>query len=350
MCDPPSPSLTWTPRCAGEVHSSRKRKANVTLEDLWGRQPIRPHIEVSRPERAPQVESDEDKVLVVDLFCGCGGFSCGAEQAGHKVVLAVDCDRAALAYHKANHKACAHARMVLGPHTEERLASLIRQHVPEGRKWHLHGSPPCQLFSPMRNLKKGKNQLMGMELVKWYLEFATRINPDTWTFENVRSPAIREYMTQNQIPHGYFNFVKYGVPQTRKRCLAGTPSIIHTFKSDASLRVGTPCTPADVLNPPPTAVLIRASGGKNIEYFYRSVHEPTWAILCACKPVYVAEDRSCVRVMHMREILRLQTFPDSYRMQSSGCLGMLGTEADRVRLVGNAVPPMIARKLMSSIE
>ena len=27
---------------------------------------------------------------VVDLFCGIGGFSCGAKHAGHNVVMAVD--------------------------------------------------------------------------------------------------------------------------------------------------------------------------------------------------------------------------------------------------------------------
>jgi site-specific DNA-cytosine methylase len=289
----------------------------------------------------------DDCLLVVDLFCGCGGFSCGAAQAGSKVVLAVDCDRAALAYHKANHKGCTHVKMTLGPDSEDRIVQLIQSVIPSGRKWHLHGSPPCQLFSPMRNLTKGKQPTNGMQLVEWYINFVQRMSPHTWTFENVRAPQIKSLMVERGITYGYFNFVKYGVPQTRKRCLAGTHTIIHTFKTDTSLLSVSPQSPTDVLTPPQNAVYIRASGGKCTEYFYRSVSEPTWALLCACKPVYAAHDRSCIRVMHIREMLRLQTFPESYRMKSSGHLGMLGSESDRVRLVGNAVPPLVALKLVS---
>ena len=287
---------------------------------------------------------------MVDLFCGCGGFSCGAEQAGHRVVLAVDCDKAALNYHKVNHMKTKHVNMVLGPDTEERLMQLIRDAIPEGAPWHLHGSPPCTLFSPMRNLKKGMAPKTGMQLVEWYIDFVKRIKPTTWTFENVRHPVIRDFMVQAKVEHGYFNFVKYGVPQTRKRCLAGTASLIKRFSTDQSLRVAQPRTPRDVMAIPRGASLIRASGGKCTEYFYRSVDEPTWALLCACKPVWASGTRACVGVMRMREMLRIQTFPDTYRMGSKGILGSFGSEGDRVRLVGNAVPPMIACKLMQGLR
>jgi site-specific DNA-cytosine methylase len=198
----------------------------------------------------------------------------------------------------------------------------------------------------MRNLTKGKQPINGMQLVKWYVNFVERIAPDSWTFENVRAPQIKSFMTEKGITHGYFNFVDYGVPQTRKRCLAGTHDIIHAFRTDRSLLVATPQSPLNVLTPPSQAVYIRASGGKCTDYFYRTVSEPTWSLLCACKPVYAAHDQSCIRVMHIREMLRIQTFPDSYRMKSSGHLGMLGSESDRVRLVGNAVPPLIAAMLV----
>ena len=301
----------------------QKRTRDPTLYELWGCRTVRPRVTITRAEQ-PAEQDDSEKVLVVDLFCGCGGFSVGASQAGHRVVLAVDCDDVALAYHRANHRACTHVRMKLGTHSEERLVALIRDHVPSAKKWHLHGSPPCQLFSSMRNVKKGKDHAAGMCLVEWYLDLVQRLRPDTWSFENVRSPAIRQIFEERGIAHGNFAFARYGVPQTRTRCLAGSAEMIKAFREDLMLRVDVPRTPQDCLNPPPEAALIRASGGKNVEYFYRRIDEPTWALLCACKPVYVAEDRSCVRVLTIRELLHLQTFPRSYKMDAHGCIRMLG--------------------------
>jgi site-specific DNA-cytosine methylase len=347
MYDPASPSNIY--RDTACFHVPKKRRVQASLRDLWGHDTLRDTIVCTPAETVQSITHpcDEEQLLVVDLFCGCGGFSTGAGLAGARVVLAVDCDRSALAYHRVNHRGCKHVNMVLGPRTEARLVELIRSVVPEGRRWHLHGSPPCQLFSPMRNITKGKKPLSGMQLVEWYVDFARRVSPTTWTFENVRAPEIKELFVRTNISHGYFNFVNYGVPQTRKRCLAGSTHIIREFQSDPSLRTHPQLSPIDVLSPPPQATFIRASGGKCTESFYRSLSEPTWSLLCACKPVYVSKERSCVRVMHIQELLTLQTFPSSYRMKSRGHLSLLGTEADRVRLVGNAVPPRIAEMLVS---
>ena len=90
---------------------------------------------------------------------------------------------------------------------------------------------------------------------------------------------------------------------------------------------------------PSKAVFIRASGGKCIDLFYRRIDKPTWSVLCACKPVYADASKRTLRVMNIREILTLQTFPDYFKMPQ-----IIGKEADRVRLIGNAFPPLIAKK------
>ena len=41
---------------------------------------------------------------VLDLFCGCGGLSCGFMQAGFNVILGIDNDKAALNTFQKNHK------------------------------------------------------------------------------------------------------------------------------------------------------------------------------------------------------------------------------------------------------
>ena len=45
--------------------------------------------------------------------------------------------------------------------------------------------------------------------------------------------------------------------------------------------------------------------------------------------------------MTVPELLKLQTFPPTFRMPVHMC-----NEAARVRLVGNAVPPLISRLLL----
>ena len=100
--------------------------------------------------------------------------------AGHRVVLAIDFDSVCLRYHKINHPGAKHVRINLGPDSEERVLSLIRECVPSDKTWHLHGSPPCQLFSPMRHVTKGKNANKGMMHVEWYIDFALRSGANTW--------------------------------------------------------------------------------------------------------------------------------------------------------------------------
>ena len=80
--------------------------------------------------------------------------------------------------------------------------------------------------------------------------------------------------------------------------------------------------------------------------FYRSVDKPTWSLLCACKPVFADKDRKTVRVMNIKELLRVQMFPSSYNMPSAA---VFGSDHDRVRLVGNAVPPIISKKLLAPL-
>ena len=43
-----------------------------------------------------------------DIFCGGGGWSVGAEQAGGRVVFACDCNSEALEVHRANHPQATH--------------------------------------------------------------------------------------------------------------------------------------------------------------------------------------------------------------------------------------------------
>jgi site-specific DNA-cytosine methylase len=69
-------------------------------------------------------------MYIVDLFCGLGGFSCGAAKAGHKIVLAIDNWDVAVKAHKYNHPNTVHYTMELG---EDLLMvkNLIYAHIPK---------------------------------------------------------------------------------------------------------------------------------------------------------------------------------------------------------------------------
>jgi site-specific DNA-cytosine methylase len=235
--------------------------------------------------------------------------------------------------------------MILGPESEARLLQLIAESVPKGCRWHLHGSPPCQPFSSMKNITNERDADRGMKMVLWYLDFVLRIRPTSWSMEEVSSRQLRSLLAERGLTYHNFNMVNYGIPQTRWRMITGTSRAVQSLKSDSALQVDVPATPIDVLTPPPNASIIRASGGKCTEQFYRPLTQPTWTILSACKPVYFTADHRCVRVLTVREIMRLQTFPDSYRMPR----GFAGMEVDRVRLLGNSVPPLFARKLATCL-
>ena len=65
-------------------------------------------------------------VLLVDLFCGAGGFS-EVFRTGHgKCVLAIDCWEDALLVHKMNHPECVHTNLKLGGDIQH-VYKLIRK-------------------------------------------------------------------------------------------------------------------------------------------------------------------------------------------------------------------------------
>ncbi len=155
------------------------------------------------------------KVAVIDLFCGMGGFSQGAIEAGAKVVLAVDLWDEALKVHAKNHPNTPIKRMTLG---EKYHFSLFKREVDKWRKLgyhvHIHGSPPCQALSNASS----RNPEEGMPLVIWFLECVKYADPDSWSMENV-------VPVRKRLPEGthsvILNSADFGVAQTRRRCFAG---------------------------------------------------------------------------------------------------------------------------------
>ena len=201
------------------------------------------------------------KVAVIDLFCGMGGFSQGAIEAGAKVVLAVDLWAEALLVHAKNHPDTPIKRMTLG---EKYHFSLFKREVDKWRKLgyhvHIHGSPPCQALSNASS----RNPEEGMPLVIWFLECVKYADPDSWSMENV--VPVRKRLPEGT-PSVILNSADFGVAQTRRRCFAGKGWVANpTHSKDEWLGV------IDVL--PHLSELVRPPSMKNHWSDSRTIETP----------------------------------------------------------------------------
>lgn len=172
--------------------------------------------------------AEPDKLTMLDLFCGAGGFAVGCNWAGFQSVFGVDHLEPAMETWCNNHP---HAIGCLGDITKvdpEEIQSLLQSKGVE----HINlitGGVPCQGFS-IANRKHNDNDERNFLFLE-YMRFVRVFKPDYLILENVsgmRSTAggqfeqdIKTYMEDL----GYTTRVKlvnaadFGVPQYRQRLL-----------------------------------------------------------------------------------------------------------------------------------
>lgn len=169
-----------------------------------------------------------EKLVMMDLFCGAGGFAVGCDWAGFQSVFGVDHLQPAIETWKKNHP---HAIACLGDITKL-SPEVVKEKLERQGVHHIHlitGGVPCQGFS-RANRKHNDNDERNFLFLE-YMKFVKVFEPDYIILENVsgmRSTAggkfendIKEYMQEL----GYAPTVKllnaadYGVPQLRQRLL-----------------------------------------------------------------------------------------------------------------------------------
>jgi DNA (cytosine-5)-methyltransferase 1 len=324
---------------------------------------------------------EHTNVSVVDLFCCIGGFSTGCVAAGHKLVLAVDNDKVALDAHQENHPSCKHELMELGPDTETRLLEIMRQALPksgDGSRflpWHLHGSPPCQKFCTLLRTKfptaTAEERLAwideGMSMVTWYLQLVEKcfqtMDLVGWSFEEAPSSHITSKLTELKrsrskwLDFELVDLWKFGIAQTRKRTIGGSPWLIDRLRHDGRLRER--MTIQDVLTPPNGAVSLRSvwcadrddsldvldtetgeTINPNNERRIRLLHELSFTIMAGHGNMWWYDvHMNQIRKLSITERKQLQTFPSDYTLPQTSC--------DQAKGIGNAIPPLFAQKFMS---
>ena len=159
----------------------------------------------------------------IDLFAGCGGLSKGFMDAGFKIIVGVDNDKAALETFKRNHNG---AQVLNADLSKQETFDEIRRIAGKSNIDVIIAGPPCQGFSLTgpRNFDDPRNKLYlaVLEMVKQY-------KPLGFIIENVPGMAtmykgqIKEEILQRFRGMGYNVECKilcaadYGVPQMRKR-------------------------------------------------------------------------------------------------------------------------------------
>lgn len=345
-------------------------------------------------KRLTQLTADS-RISAVDLFCGCGGLTFGLRQAGISVVAGIDIDAQMEYAYATNNPGSVFLLRNVAATSSSDIADLFES----GKYRLLAGCAPCQPFSKLTN---GSRKHGAWGLLDHFGGFVADILPELVTMENVpeladRGRRVFERFLATLSGRDYHvdwrvvNCAEYGVPQSRKRLvlLASRlgdvripegwykhPSQWRTVRQVIGqlppLAAGEEY-PSDPLHAasrlsPLNLERIRATrhdGGTRHEWPDRLVLDchrkksgeryfsiygrmwwdrpaPTMTTLCTGigngRFGHPEQDRSIT----LREAAMFQTFPRGYRFWPPD--QKLNRKAVS-RMIGNAVPPKLAREL-----
>lgn len=338
---------------------------------------------------------------VIDLFAGVGGLSLGFEMEGFDILLANEFDQSIATAYKENHKS---TNVVVGDITSLDLSKVFGEYV--NKIDVVIGGPPCQGFS-QKGKRKTINDERNF-LFKHYVEVVKFVKPKYFVMENVPNLLTAEkgfFLNEIKglfkgygysIRYGVLNAADYGVPQNRRRAiiigkyLAIPPELPLPCKqkvtiwdaiSDlAYLESGEGEFEQEYRNSPKSDYekkmrkgskilynhmatkhsalalerlsLIPPNAGKEIlpkEHITKSVYSGTWSRMKQNDVAVTITTRFDTpssgkfthpflnRAITVREAARLQSFPDTFKF--------IGSKMSQMKQVGNAVPPLLARKI-----
>jgi DNA (cytosine-5)-methyltransferase 1 len=115
---------------------------------------------------------------IVDLFCGCGGFSLGAELAGFHSLAAIDIDSTLQSAYRRNFP----GSRVIQANVADIDAADWRQLIGNKRPSGVIGGPPCQGFSAIGRRRKDDPR---NSLVAQFIRQVNLLQPSFFIMENV---------------------------------------------------------------------------------------------------------------------------------------------------------------------
>ncbi|MFW6008141.1 MAG: DNA cytosine methyltransferase [archaeon] len=316
---------------------------------------------------------------VLDLFCGAGGLSEGFKQSGYNIIAGVDNTEKFLKTFKENHKNSKSIKANLFEKSPKEL--LEENNIDKNNIDIIIGGPPCKGFSfaGERDPNDKRNNL-----VDRFIDFVDFIKPNAVVMENV--PGILSMKNGkvvdtiiNRLNKNYntkyktLNSAEYGVPQIRKRVIFigfknKNPNNYHPKITHSEERIDLPnyITVGDALLSRKIInnienlsnqekinhsddMIKRMGEVKSGDSLYDSYTE-SYKRLTINKPSHTIKNSHMAPFIHpiknrvgtVRECAILQSFPNNFKFCSS--------RSSQYEQVGNAVPPLLAKKIADKIR
>lgn len=338
-------------------------------------------------------------ISAVDLFCGAGGLTLGLRRAGIQVDAGIDIDPLAEYAYASNNKGSTFHRWDLAKSSP----TAIRKLFARGRIRLLAGCAPCQPFSKLTN---GMDHHGSWNMLNNFARFADKVRPELITMENVPELAQRGRRVFNRFINtlkrsGYYvdwkivHCAEYGAPQARRRLVLVASRLgpiyvpegryrnpekwqtvrraidsLPRLKSGGQdptdpLHVAAQLSPLNLKriratprdggsrNDWPRSLVLkchrRPSGSRYLAIYGRMWWDkpaPTMTTLCTGIGNGRFGHPEQNRAITLREAALLQTFPRNYVFWPTDTKLNRGAVS---RLIGNAVPPIVATVLGRSL-
>lgn len=340
----------------------------------------------------------------ISLFSGAGGLDLGLERAGWDCLFATDFDPVAIRTLEANRGAKvgggrrALTDTIIREADVRRLkgaAILSDLGAARGSIPLLAGGPPCQSWSSAGS-QQGFDDPRG-RLVGEYLRIASELETRWLVFENVRGlltargpdgvpgSALAE-VRRSLLKRGWqtrvelLNAADYGVPQRRVRliligyrsgdepaipkpthgCAPGAPEWVSLGEclkkispvSDEEIIRATGKMALDLEHLPPGTGAkspgkresTRPGGhwGYKQGAFIADLRLSARTVTANPQQDWIRDPKLGLRRLSPRECAAVQTFPETWKFE--------GKRADQYRLIGNAVPPMLAMQIGAALR
>jgi DNA (cytosine-5)-methyltransferase 1 len=323
---------------------------------------------------------------VIELFAGAGGLALGLERAGFSTRALVERDKYCCETLLSNRRYFPDASVIQRDIRWLSVPQLLRTVGLRASDIDLvSGGPPCQSFSISKISKGGRSPQDPRDDLLWhFVRFVKKIKPTVFLFENVPGllnksggriffdflKALKRlgYATN----HDVLNAASYGAPQIRKRLFIvgrlGTqtiefPTVTHGPPGNP-LRLPQYATISQALsglsakmpnqrrpkNRPEKVKMLggipQGSGWKHFRYRDRW-DGPSRCITAHCRDDWVHPIEP--RAGTVRELARLQTFPNHYVFRGPFNAPNNSKFAFQYRQVGNSVTVLLAKTIGKQI-
>jgi DNA (cytosine-5)-methyltransferase 1 len=286
-----------------------------------------------------------NKLITLDLFCGCGGMSLGFTNAGYSISAAFDNWEPAIEVYRKNFPDHEIYNVNLGNFDDYDMLSKFNPDV-------IIGGPPCQDFSHAgkRNENLGRGQL-----TLSFAHIVTNVKPKWFVMENVDRAAKSETVKK---AIDLFHKAGYGLTsRILDASLCGVPQKRHRFFLIGELNGADDALGTIIesrLAKKPITVRDYLGDSLKIEHYYRhprnycrrgifSIDEPAPTMRGVNRPLpkgYPGHAGDSAK--NMDNIGPLTTIERSYIQTFPKDFIFVGTKTNTEQMIGNAVPVKLA--------